>query len=86
MAVPGLYWSDAGSIGPVQARYWQLTACLQGGSLIGHWKHEHFSFGPIVTRRCFYLNLSQIILTYVLFFGVYYFQPLQQEPNELNFE
>ena len=26
--VPGLYWSDAASIGPVQARYWQLTACF----------------------------------------------------------
>ena len=30
MPVPGLYWADAGSIGPVQARYWQLMACLQG--------------------------------------------------------
>ena len=30
MPVPGLYWSDAASIGPVQARYWQLMACLQG--------------------------------------------------------
>ena len=28
--VLGLYWSHAGSIGPVQARYWQPTACLQG--------------------------------------------------------
>jgi len=28
--VPGLYWADAASIGPVQARYWQLTAWLQG--------------------------------------------------------
>jgi len=27
--VPGLYWADAASIGPVQARYWQLTAHLQ---------------------------------------------------------
>jgi len=24
LPVPGLYWSDAGSIGPVQTRYWQL--------------------------------------------------------------
>jgi len=23
--VPRLYWADAGSIGPVQARYWQLS-------------------------------------------------------------
>jgi len=23
----GLYWSDAGSIGPVLARYWPITAC-----------------------------------------------------------
>ena len=29
MPVPGLYWADAASIGPVQARYWQLMACLQ---------------------------------------------------------
>ena len=28
--VPGLYWFDAASIGPVQAQYWQLNACLQG--------------------------------------------------------
>ena len=25
-----MYWDDALSIGAVQARYWQLTACLQG--------------------------------------------------------
>jgi len=25
---PGLYWADAGSIGPVQARHWHITACL----------------------------------------------------------
>jgi len=24
------YWADAASIGPVQAQYWQLMACLQG--------------------------------------------------------
>ena len=30
MPVPGLYWADAASSGPVQARYWQLRACLQG--------------------------------------------------------
>ena len=30
MPVPGLYWADAARIGPVQARYWQLMACLQG--------------------------------------------------------
>ena len=29
-ASPALYWADAGSIGPVQARYWHITACLQG--------------------------------------------------------
>ena len=29
MPVPGRYWSDVPSIGPVQARYWQLMACLQ---------------------------------------------------------
>jgi len=28
--VPGLYGANAASIGPVQARYWQLMACLQG--------------------------------------------------------
>jgi len=28
--VPGLYWADADSIGPVQAQYWQLMAFLQG--------------------------------------------------------
>jgi len=28
--VPGLYWTDAASIGQVQARYWQPMACLQG--------------------------------------------------------
>ena len=28
--VLGLYWAESGSIGPVQARYWQLTACLHG--------------------------------------------------------
>jgi len=27
--VPGLYWADAASIGPVLVRYWQLMACLQ---------------------------------------------------------
>ena len=27
-----MYWADAASIGPVQARYWQLMACLQGYS------------------------------------------------------
>ena len=30
MPVPDLYLADAASIGPVQARYWQLLACLQG--------------------------------------------------------
>ena len=30
MPVPGLYWADAASIGPVQARYWQLTPHFQG--------------------------------------------------------
>ena len=30
MQVPDLYWADAASIGPVQARYWHLPACLQG--------------------------------------------------------
>ena len=33
--VPGLYWADAVSIGPVQARYWQLMACLQGRCMHG---------------------------------------------------
>ena len=28
--VPGMYWADAASIGPVQARYWQPMASLQG--------------------------------------------------------
>ena len=32
MPVPGLYWADAASIGPVQARYWQLMAYLHGPS------------------------------------------------------
>ena len=30
MPVPGLYWSDGGSIGPVHARYWHITAYLWG--------------------------------------------------------
>ena len=30
LPVPGLYWADAASIGPVPARYWHITACLQG--------------------------------------------------------
>ena len=29
-ASTGPYWADAASIGPVQARYWQQMACLQG--------------------------------------------------------
>ena len=29
MPVPGLYWADAASIGPVQARFWQLMTFLQ---------------------------------------------------------
>ena len=28
--VPDLYWANTASKGPVQARYWQLMACLQG--------------------------------------------------------
>ena len=32
LPVLGLYWADAACIGPVQAQYWQLTACLQGCS------------------------------------------------------
>ena len=31
-----LYWADAAIIGPVQVRYWQLKACLQGFSLCCH--------------------------------------------------
>ena len=30
MPLPGMYWAYAASIGPVQARYWHLIACLQG--------------------------------------------------------
>ena len=30
MPVPGLYWADAASIGPVLARYWPIPTCLQG--------------------------------------------------------
>ena len=32
MPVPRMYWADAASMEPVQARYWQLIACLQGPS------------------------------------------------------
>jgi len=32
VASTGPYWSDAGSIEPVQAQYWQLTAGLRGSS------------------------------------------------------
>ena len=28
MSLTWRHWSDAGSIGPIQARYWYITACL----------------------------------------------------------
>ena len=38
MPVPGKYWANAASIGPVQARYWQLMACLQGHTSACGWR------------------------------------------------
>ena len=55
MPVLGLYCADGGSIGPVQALYWQLKAFLQGTScqVVKHMKpacyiniHQGLSLNP----------------------------------------
>jgi len=45
MPVPGLYWADAASIGPVPARYWHIMVCLQGTRLL----IGHFIINSVVT-------------------------------------